>query len=112
MKELDISGIDKAELLAALHNNTRALGMGRIHDLKRDLTVEEGRNILRSKEEQLSKLHNFTGEMHFDYLQGRPLKVTFKDATLRGVELYDRDAGAGMCELVVAAVLAGKTGRI
>lgn len=36
---IDITGIDRGELLAALHNGTRPLGMGFLHDLGRSMSA-------------------------------------------------------------------------
>lgn len=96
MTKLDIKGIDKAELLAALHNGTRALGMGILHDICRDMTKEEAARILAE-----------TGQTRFDYLLGRPLKVDIGgDEMFAG--LYDRDAGDGAAERIVSRLRIGK----
>lgn len=94
---IDIKGIDKAELLAALHNGTRAQGMGRLHDIGRDLTREEAAQFVAPGE-----------PLRFDYLLGRPLKVDISKDELY-VGLYDRDAGEGRAAAVVASLRAKKT---
>ena len=85
--ELDIKGIDKAELLAALHNGTPAIGMGRMHDIGR-MSVEQAQRYVDN------------GELRFDYLCGRPLKCNISGDTMR-FGLYDRDAGPGAAERIV-----------
>lgn len=95
MSTIDINGIDKAKLLAALHNNTRALGMGFLHD-KGPMSEEEAREIIASCDNGLSI-------MWFDYVRGRPLKVGLKEGELLRADLYDRDApgGEGSCQRIV-----------
>lgn len=90
METIDISGIDRAELLAALYNGTSALGFGKMHDLGRDMTVEEARDILAKTE----------GAFNFDYLLGRPLKMWIEDDKLFRPDLYDRDSKRRCAEIV------------
>lgn len=87
----NISGIDKAELLAALYNGTKALGMGKHHDLGRDMTVEEAQTVIDSCK----------GVLFFDYLYGRPIKTDIRfDKT--NFRLYDRDTHPGAGDEIVA----------
>jgi hypothetical protein len=89
---LDIKGIDKAELLAALYNGAICPGMGRLHDVGA-MTVEQARLWVAFMDEP-----GFRG---FDYVCGRQIK-----SDLRGDRfwpaLYDRDAGKGKAAEVVA----------
>ena len=100
MSTIDITGIDKARLLAALHNNTRAVGMGFLNDIGRDLTDEEAAEIVREHAA-------FSGPegawVSFDYVMGRPIKVSFRGDLLVRPDLYDRDApgGEGTCQRIV-----------
>lgn len=91
---IDITGIDRVELLRCLHNRTTAVGMGRLHDLKRDMTYAEAEEIIR-------RMTNPEEELEFDYVKGRPIKVLIKGSTLLHEHLFDRDAGKGACEEVV-----------
>lgn len=97
--KINIEGIDRAELLAALHNGTRPLGMGFLHDLKRDMTKAEATEILA----QHTDGH---GDAHFDYVCGRPLKVWFSRNTLQGAWLFDRDSSPGKCQAIIEALRA------
>lgn len=100
---INIAGLDKAAILAALHNGTRALGMGRLHDIGRDLTVEEARTIMGIGDDSTQMFGDMgrKRELYFDYVQGRPIKVD-----LSGDEfdpwLYDRDAGQGAAARAIA----------
>lgn len=87
---IDVSGIDKGDLLAALHNNTKPLGLGRLHDLKRDITGEEVRKEMGEY---------LVDGRHIDYYHGRPIKIFFGDAI--DPAMYDRDAGTGAFQRVV-----------
>ena len=90
---IDISGVDRAELLAALYNGTSPLGFGKNHDLGRDMTVEEAKDILGKTE----------GKFSFDYLLGRPLKMWIDDTepnTLQRPDLYDRDSRLPCSQIV------------
>jgi len=91
MEKIDISNKNKASLLASLHNHTKAIGLGVLHDAGRDMTIEEAQKIIDEHEHD---------EMYVDYLWGRPLKVKLSDDEIR-TDLYDRDAGEGMCLVAV-----------
>jgi hypothetical protein len=82
MNEIDISKLNKAEVLAALYNNSRQQGIGCLNpDGQYQMTVEEAGNELKRG-------------TYFDYLRGRVMKVDLSGDTLR-TALYDRDNGHG-----------------
>lgn len=84
-------------LLAALHNNTFAMGMGAIHDVGRNLSPEE-----------VAKDIDETKPLSVDYYRGRPIKVFERDGEVDG-RLYERDAGDGaFYKAVRDAVAMGK----
>lgn len=79
---IDISRLNKAEVLAALYNNSRQQGMGLLHTRGREpLTKDEAFQILKE-------------EKYFDYLYGRVMKIDLSGDTL-DPWLYDRDNGPG-----------------
>lgn len=95
--------IDAAALLAALHNNTRAIGMGVLHDLGRPMTQAEAESILADKK-----------RFNFDYICGRPIKVFAEDDGSIGEHarrLYDRDAGSGAFDRALSEALSTRTVR-
>lgn len=87
---MDISNLDKAEVLAALYNNSQPLGMGFIHFTPEDMTKEEAAKLL-------------TEQTSFDYLKGRVMKVDLEGNELR-THLYNRDNGDGAAERVLATL--------
>lgn len=84
---IDISKLDKAEVLAALYNNSKQQGMGFIHARGASgMTIEQAHAELEE-----SKKYRFGS---FDYLHGRVMKVNISGDTLDPWG-YDRDNGAG-----------------
>jgi len=78
---ISLVGLDKADVLAALYNASRPLGMGFIQYDSAPMTRDEAAKFLAQ-------------DTYFDYLKGRVMKVD-----LSGDELdpwgYDRDNGPG-----------------
>jgi hypothetical protein len=90
---IDITGLDKAAVLAALYNRAKPLGMGILHYDPTPMTVEEARNLNPETK-------------YFDYVKGRVMKVSLKKNEFDPY-LYDRDNGDGaaMSALVEAGLL-------
>jgi len=78
---INIEGINKAEILAALYNKSQPLGMGIIHFQSVDMSVNEAEELLKQ-------------DTYFDYLKGRIMKIDLSGNGLR-TSLYDRDNGDG-----------------
>ena len=96
VEQIDISGLDKAEVLAALHNGTQPLGMGFLHNI--------GHCTVDQASEDVSSMG---GALRFDYYHGRPLKVNITgDSFYPGS--YDRDAGEGTAQRVISELRASK----
>lgn len=74
---IDISNKDKAEVLAALYNHAKPVGMGIVQYDPTPMTKETAELILREI------------GIHFDYLKGRPMKLTLDDKVFVGA--YNRD---------------------
>lgn len=85
--DIDITGLDPAEVLLALHQNTQALGMGRYRD--KDMTKQEAINLIQDVRKKGS---------HFDYVFGRPIKISLIELTdgsrswIHRADLYDRNS--------------------
>ena len=93
--EINIAGIDKAELLAALYNNSRPMGMGFLRAKDGVMTADDARKELGTGGDHGRDFGaNSCGNspMYFDYLHGRPLKVDLSGDSLRPWG-YDRDNG-------------------
>ena len=78
---IDINGLNKALVLAALYNHSRPQGMGFLHYKAEKMTEEQAAELLKKRN-------------YFDYLHGRVMKVDLTGDTL-DPRLYDRDNGAG-----------------
>jgi len=91
---IDISGLDKAEVLRALFNASRPVGMGFCQPHADEMTAEEAREL--------------TSDMkgRFDYVRGRVMKVDIRGDLLEPW-LYDRDNGKGAAARVIAKMRGG-----
>jgi hypothetical protein len=98
--EVDISGLDKAELLAALYNNSAPLGMGFLQAVPGGMSIEVAKTLVEQEvgddHTQMFGKDSAIGRgrpsLYFDYLKGRPLKVDLTGDKMR-TALYDRDNG-------------------
>lgn len=88
---IDISKLDKAEVLVALHNRAKQQRMGVLAP-PHTLTREEAVELLKRR-------------TYFDYLNGRVLKVDLESDML-DTRLYDRDNGRGATAEILAPLLA------
>lgn len=92
MGTIDIKDINKADLLAALYNNSKVQGMGFMQAKNGAMTSAEAAELLK--------------ETHrFDYLHGRVMKIDISGDELK-TYLYDRDLGQGAAQRVVEALRA------
>jgi hypothetical protein len=100
---VNIEGLDRAAVLAALYNAARPQGLGFLHYDPKPMTVEEAREILNK--------HAREGEIYVDYLYGRVMKVRISEKEdCIDPRLYDRDHGKGAAELVIESLR--KTGDV
>lgn len=81
---MDISHLNKADVLAALYNASKVQGLGFLQAVSGDMKKEQAENLL----EQTT---------YFDYLQGRVMKVDLSGNDLNPW-LYDRDNGEGAAQ--------------
>lgn len=79
--DLDISGLDKVDVLLALYESARPQGMGFMHFRDEPMPRGEAKALLER-------------QSYFDYLHGRVMKVNLKGDVLK-TALYDRDNGEG-----------------
>jgi hypothetical protein len=104
---IDISGLNKEAVLAALYNNSRPMGMGFIHYDPAPMTIEDARSIIHDRGDDVhaqlgGKFRQGYGPdtYNFDYLKGRVLKVNLSGDAFND-ELYDRDLGEGAAQRVI-----------
>jgi hypothetical protein len=100
MATVNIQGLDKAAVLKALHDGASAFGMGLYSDLGRDMTLAEAAEYTNGSADDF--FHRSAG-LRFDYVRGRPIKADITDDTF-DPWLYDRDAGQGQAERVIASL--------
>lgn len=101
--KISYDGIGEGALLKALHDNTQPRGMGWLH--VNDVSLKQA-------SEEFAEAKKAQGDVvFFDYYHGRPLKVAIDTVskTFDG-RLYDRDAGVGMADAVVADLYASLPG--
>lgn len=91
---IDITGLNKADVLRVLYNRARTQGLGILHYTPEDMTVEEAQDIL-----------DHTGDKYFDYLKGRVMKVDLNGDSFNP-RLYDRDNGEGAAESAIGPLRA------
>ena len=95
---INLAGVDKAKVLAALYNASHPQGMGFLHATPEDMTVEEARGVLGSMPKEYTA---------FDYLKGRVMKIDLTKDEL-DPRLYDRDNGPGAAAKALEGVINGQ----
>jgi len=91
---VDIKGLDRGAVLAALYNNSKPQGMGLLCFDPAPMSADEARGVLAQSD-------------WVDYLKGRVIKVKLPEGAESFEEwLYDRDLGKGAAEKAVAALRA------
>ena len=89
--KIDITGIDKAELVSALFNVSKPVGLGFLVERhNKPMTQEDAQHIIDTRR----------GSLCFDYLQGRVMKVDLTGDQFDSGD-YDRDNGQGRAQQVV-----------
>ncbi len=105
MTTVDTTGIDRAELLAALYDRAQPQGLGFMHFNPQPMTKGEAQELIRA----FTRNHNpAEPECYFDYLRGRVMKIDVMPDLLDPWG-YDRDNGAGAVAEVVAGLQAKAT---
>ena len=90
---VNIEGLSKAAVLAALYNASRPLGMGFLQYDSQPMTPEQAKEFLVPGQ--------WTKRIYFDYLQGRVMKVDLTSDVEFDPRLYDRDNGLGAAQRVI-----------
>ncbi len=96
MNTVNIKDIPKNELLAALYNNSKPLGMGIIHFDPTPMSLDDAQNMI-------DDLKNEGRDLFFDYIKGRVVKVDITGDEMRTWS-YNRDIGEGVAERIVESL--------
>ena len=91
MRTMDITGLSKAAVLAALYNASRPQRMGFLHYDPTPMIEAQAQQILDR------------GATYFDYLQGRVMKIDLAGNEIE-TWLYNRDNGPNAAENAVEAL--------
>lgn len=94
-RSIDISNLNKAEVLRLLYNASQQQGMG-------FLDYRGASHITKEEAEKLLKENTY-----FDYLYGRVMKVDLSGDVLH-THLYDRDNGPGAARKALAELIGNK----
>jgi hypothetical protein len=95
MSSLDCAGLESSEVLAALYNHAKPFGLGKLSYTPEIMTKEEASGLLKSTK-------------YFDYVKGRPIKMSFGDYPIIDTYGYDRDQPVCAKDIILA--LRGLTG--
>lgn len=87
---IDISKLNKAQVLAALYNASHPQGMGILHFDPAPMEEAEAAELLKH-------------QTYFDYLKGRVMKVELSGDMLDPWG-YDRDNGEGAAQQVISGL--------
>ena len=91
-ENVDIAGLDKAEVLQCLFNASKQQGMGFMNPTGREpMRIETAREVIECT----------PGKLSFDYLFGRVLKVDITGDDF-APWLFDRDNGDGAAARAIA----------
>jgi hypothetical protein len=90
--EVDISGLDKVELIIRLWHATKVAGFYNMNPLVDPPSAPSRAEVLQALDKNESE--------YLDYFKGRPFKAGFKGDKVR-TRLYNRDAGPDVFEGVV-----------
>lgn len=90
---IDLTKYDKADVLIALYENSKAQGLGFLNFTPAPMTKEQANELLKDNQ-------------YFDYLQGRVMKVDLSGNEL-DPHLYDRDNGDGAAQAAIDTICEG-----
>ncbi len=79
---INIKGLNKADVLKELYNNSKVQGLGFLQATGKDMTTEEAEKLLDYRTD-------------FDYLYGKIMKIDLSSDDEFNERFYDRDNGIG-----------------
>jgi len=89
---MNIAGISKSRLLAALYNASKPIGLGHLHYTPEDMTETQAASLIAERP-----------YMYWDYLNGRVMKIDLSTDEV-DTRLYNRDNGEGAAEAVLSKI--------
>jgi len=90
---VDISGMERSQVLAALYNASRPQGAGFMRYTPDPITIEQAAEMLQRTSD-------------FDYIAGRVMKINLTGGDELETRWYNRDNGEGAAEIVINSVRA------
>jgi hypothetical protein len=90
---ITIKGLNRADVLAALYDRARPLGLGYLHYTPEPMSRQEAETLLKQT-------------TRFDYLKGRVMKVNLSGDDFNS-RLYDRDNGDGAAAEAITSIKRG-----
>jgi hypothetical protein len=90
MSKIDLSGLDKAAVFAALYNAAKPQGMGFLQYTPEPMTVVEAADVLKQ-------------QTRFSYHEGRIMKIDLNGETLDSWR-YNLENGTDAAEAVIASL--------
>lgn len=106
--KVNIAGIDKADLLVALYNAARPVGLGYLEYDSKPMTRETALEVMEAGDDITQRLTGTDiwfsrSTCRFDYVKGRPLKIDISGDEME-TSGYDRDQGEGLAVSIVASL--------
>ncbi len=100
---INIRGLDKAEILAALYNGSKQQGSGLLQPAGRtsDMTREHAAKLIRATAFLMA---SGTRQLCFDYFHGRAVRVNLTSDTELDPTLYDHDNGEGAAARIIQSL--------
>jgi hypothetical protein len=97
MANVNIAGLDKAEVLLALWQASRTQGRSWLGWVSGELTLEQAKQEIEDRKHTAFDSKN---SIYFDYLNGRVMKVDLGQDEFDS-RLYDRDNGDGAAQQAI-----------
>lgn len=112
MTSIDVSGLDRAAVIAALFNHTRPFRAGELAEHAGEpMSVAEARRIINSAKPRSIRVPPREGEMYIEfggalylarYIRGHYMDLVFQDADKVDVTAYDEVNGGGLADRVIS----------
>lgn len=101
---INIKGLDKAAVLAALYNSAKVQGLGFLQAISGDMPIDQARELIGVP----SNIPGYEGvnlhgeRIYFDYVYGRVMKIDLTSDVEFDEALYDCDNGKGAAASAIA----------